>query len=112
MVCKSRSNTILDIEAKIFDKDCCIGYIRLQKTLQQSWFLPYRDTIMASPHYMLEFTDDIMSCLFGPSHSTSYSCELYPINMLSNMHPVEEQLRKILVQFHESAKTIPPLEST
>ena len=67
---------------------------------------------MASPHYMSEFIDDIMSCLFGPSHSTSYSYELYPINMLSNMHLVEEKLRKTLVQLNESAKTIPPLEST
>ena len=112
MVCKSRSNTILGIEAKIFDKSCCRGYLRLQKKLQQSWFLPQRATIMASPHYMSEFIDDIMSCLFGPYHSISYNCQLYPINMLSNMHHVEEKLRKKLVQLHESAKTIPPLEST
>ena len=67
---------------------------------------------MESPHYRSEFTDDFMSCIFGPYHSTSYNCQLYPINMLSNMHPVEEQLRKKLVQLHESTKTIPPLVST
>ena len=46
------------------------------------------------------------------SHSTNYSCELYPINMHSNMHHVEEQLKKKLVQLHESSKTIPPFAST